>query len=69
MHAAHSQVENEYGYCGSDPGYIRHLLGTARAVLGDDVIFFTTDPPALAAAGSLPGDELYTCVFCFVSKL
>ena len=53
-------MENEYGYCGSDHDYIRHLLGTAKAVLGDDVIFYTTDPPSLAAAGSLPGDELYT---------
>ena len=54
------QVENEYGYCGSDAAYIRHLLTTAKASLGEDVIFFTTDPPSLAAAGSLPGDELYT---------
>lgn len=54
-------MENEYGYCGSDPAYIRHLLGTARAALGDDVILFTTDPPALAASGSLPGGELFTC--------
>ncbi|EIE24551.1 hypothetical protein COCSUDRAFT_46851 [Coccomyxa subellipsoidea C-169] len=56
------QVENEYGYCGSDAGYIRHLLRIAKAALGDDVIFYTTDPPSLAEAGSLPGDELYTVV-------
>ncbi len=55
-----AQVENEYGYCGSDADYIRHLLRTAKAALGDDVIFYTTDPPSLAEAGSLPGDELYT---------
>jgi beta-galactosidase len=54
------QVENEYGYCGSDKGYLHHLLSTAKAALGDDVIFYTTDPPTLAAAGSLSGDEVYT---------
>lgn len=53
-------MENEYGYCGSDSDYIRHLLATAKAALGDDVIFYTTDPPSLIQAGSLPGDELYT---------
>ena len=58
--STYQQVENEYGYCGSDPAYIRRLLGTAKAALGDDVIFYTTDPPTLVAAGSLPGDELYT---------
>lgn len=54
------QVENEYGYCGNDRAYIRHLLRTAKAALGDDVVFYTTDPPSLAEAGSLPGNELYT---------
>ena len=54
------QVENEYGYCGSDSSYIRHLVQLARGILGDDVILYTTDPPTLAAAGSLPGDEVYT---------
>ncbi|BDA42797.1 beta-galactosidase [Coccomyxa sp. Obi] len=56
------QVENEYGYCGHNREYIRHLLRTARAALGDDVVFYTTDPPSLAEAGSLPGNELYTVV-------
>ena len=55
-----AQVENEYGYCGSDRNYIRALLRTAKAALGEAVIFYTTDPPSLAEAGSLPGDELYT---------
>ena len=58
--AAPSQVENEYGYCGSDASYIRHLVQEARQILGDDVILYTTDPPTLAADGSLPGDEVYT---------
>ena len=54
------QVENEYGYCGSDAGYIRHLVRTARRILGDGVVLYTTDSPSLAADGSLPGDEVYT---------
>lgn len=55
------QVENEYGYCGSDKGYLRHLLATARQQLGDSVILFTTDPPDIARLGSLPGAEVLTC--------
>ena len=55
------QVENEYGYCGSDRAYLRHLLATVRQQLGDDVILFTTDPPDLMPLGSLPGDEVLTC--------
>ena len=58
------QVENEYGYCGSDRAYLRHLLATARQQLGDDVILFTTDPPDLAHLGSLPGDQVFTCAPC-----
>ena len=54
------QVENEYGYCGSNAGYIRHLVHVARRILGDSVVLYTTDPPSLAANGSLPGDEVYT---------
>ena len=54
------QVENEYGYCGSDAGYIRHLVRAARRILGDSVVLYTTDPPSLVANGSLPGDEVYT---------
>ena len=60
MRAVALQVENEYGYCGSDSSYIRHLVQVARGILGDDVILYTTDPPTLAAAGSLPGKEVYT---------
>ena len=55
------QVENEYGYCGSDKAYLRHLLASARQQLGGNVILFTTDPPDLAHLGSLPGDAVYTC--------
>lgn len=54
------QVENEYGYCGSDSSYIRHLIQVAGGILGNDVILYTTDPPTLAAAGSVPGSEVYT---------
>ena len=66
------QVENEYGYCGSDRAYLRHLLATARQQLGDEVILFTTDPPDLVHVGSLPGDEVFTCapsvVMCRMGK-
>jgi len=53
-------VENEYGFCGSDRTYLRHLVATARRYLGPDVILYTTDPPPNVARGSLPGDEVYT---------
>lgn len=39
-----SQVENEYGsYYACDYGYLRHLLGSFRALLGSEVLLFTTD--------------------------
>nr|XP_030133196.3 beta-galactosidase-1-like protein [Taeniopygia guttata] len=38
------QVENEYGsYYACDSGYLRHLLGSFRALLGSEVLLFTTD--------------------------
>ncbi|NWT28092.1 GLB1L protein, partial [Cardinalis cardinalis] len=38
------QVENEYGsYYACDHGYLRHLLGSFRALLGSEVLLFTTD--------------------------
>ncbi|NWT63064.1 BGAL galactosidase, partial [Erythrocercus mccallii] len=38
------QVENEYGsYYACDNGYLRHLLGSFRALLGSEVLLFTTD--------------------------
>lgn len=39
------QIENEYGFCGSDKDYLRHLVRTARAHLGDEILLFTTGPP------------------------
>jgi hypothetical protein len=36
------QIENEYGFCGSDKDYLRHLVATARMHLGADVILYTT---------------------------
>ncbi|KAK9824996.1 hypothetical protein WJX81_007218 [Elliptochloris bilobata] len=56
------QIENEYGYCGSDKAYLRHLLASARQQLGGNVILFTTDPPDIAHLGSLPGAEVLTVV-------
>ena len=55
-------MENEYGFCGDDKAYLRHLVALARAHLGDDVLLFTTDPPGVAAKGTLAGDEVYTVV-------
>uniref|UniRef100_A0A663MZG3 Galactosidase beta 1 like n=1 Tax=Athene cunicularia TaxID=194338 RepID=A0A663MZG3_ATHCN len=38
------QVENEYGsYYACDHGYLQHLLGSFRALLGNEVVLFTTD--------------------------
>ncbi|KFU88494.1 Beta-galactosidase, partial [Chaetura pelagica] len=38
------QVENEYGsYYACDYGYLRHLLSSFRALLGNEVLLFTTD--------------------------
>ena len=53
------QVENEFGFVGPDEDYIRHLLGTARSMLGDEIIVYTTDPPTNVGKGSLTGDEVY----------
>ena len=61
MLAATAQIENEYGHCGSNRAYLRHLLRTARQLLGVGAILFTTDPPDIADLGSLPGDEVLTC--------
>lgn len=37
-------MENEYGsYYACDLGYLQHLLGTFRALLGPEVLLFTTD--------------------------
>lgn len=37
-------MENEYGsYYACDLGYLQHLLGTFRVLLGTEVLLFTTD--------------------------
>ncbi|KFP41437.1 Beta-galactosidase, partial [Chlamydotis macqueenii] len=42
------QVENEYGsYYACDYEYLRHLLGSFRALLGSEVLLFTTDSTRL----------------------
>ncbi|KAL6086492.1 hypothetical protein STEG23_002977 [Scotinomys teguina] len=55
------QVENEYGsYKACDFKYMRHLAGLFRALLGDEILLFTTDGPQGLQCGSLPG--LYTTI-------
>ncbi|XP_005395626.1 PREDICTED: beta-galactosidase-1-like protein [Chinchilla lanigera] len=55
------QVENEYGsYKACDFSYMRHLAGLFRALLGDEILLFTTDGPEGLRCGSLPG--LYATV-------
>ncbi|NXE27104.1 BGAL galactosidase, partial [Ardeotis kori] len=52
------QVENEYGsYYACDYEYLRHLLGSFRALLGSEVLLFTTDSTRLEElrCGTLPG--------------
>ncbi|NXS50802.1 BGAL galactosidase, partial [Balaeniceps rex] len=57
------QVENEYGsYYACDYEYLRHLLGSFRALLGSEVLLFTTDGTQAEElrCGTLQG--LYTTV-------
>ncbi|XP_015419128.1 PREDICTED: beta-galactosidase-1-like protein isoform X2 [Myotis davidii] len=55
------QVENEYGsYRSCDFAYMKHLAGLFRAILGDEILLFTTDGPQGLRCGSLKG--LYTTV-------
>lgn len=55
------QVENEYGsYMACDFRYMRHLAGLFRALLGEEILLFTTDGPEGLRCGSLHG--LYTTV-------
>ncbi|CAL8467305.1 g6842 [Coccomyxa elongata] len=56
------QVENEFGFVGPNEKYMRHLVGTMRASLGDDALIYTTDPPPNIAKGSLPGDEVFSVI-------
>ena len=55
-------MENEYGFCGDNKHYLRHLVATTRTHLSRTVLLFTTDPPGVASRGTLPGDEIYTVV-------
>ncbi|NWH59717.1 BGAL galactosidase, partial [Geococcyx californianus] len=57
------QVENEYGsYYACDYEYLRHLLGSFRALLGSKVLLFTTDSTGIEElrCGTLQG--LYATV-------
>ena len=54
-----SQVENEFGFVGPNEKYMKHLVGTVRAVLGNDFIIYTTDPPPNIAKGSIADDSVY----------
>jgi len=49
-----TQVENEYGSHGSDPGYMRASYEALRAARFDGV-FYTADGAAVMGGGSLPG--------------
>ncbi|NXR23417.1 GLB1L protein, partial [Cinclus mexicanus] len=52
------QVENEYGsYYACDYDYLRHLLGSFRALLGSEVLLFTTDSTGMEElrCGTLQG--------------
>ena len=62
------QCENEYGSYGdvskhpTDKQYMLHLISTAREVLGEDVILFTTDggDEGFMTRGSINGSMVYT---------
>lgn len=56
------QVENEYGFCGSDKDYLHHLVAKAREYLGPEVLLYTTDPAHVAAAGTVVGGDVLTTV-------
>lgn len=56
------QIENEYGFFGDveknpdDLAYMRWLANLTRSYLGNDVIFYTTDPWNVMHRGSLNGE-------------
>ncbi|KAI3434573.1 hypothetical protein D9Q98_002644 [Chlorella vulgaris] len=56
------QVENELGFCNDDKAYLRHLAALVRMHLSRRTLLFTTDPPGVAARGTLAGEEVYTVV-------
>lgn len=55
------QIENEFGFLGPNERYLRHLLATARASLGEEALIYTTDPPPNLGKGTLPGADVYSC--------
>ena len=56
------QIENEFGFVGPDENYLRHLHTLARDNLVDDVVLFSTDPPAVIDKGSLGGSYSFAWV-------
>ncbi|KAK9836149.1 hypothetical protein WJX81_004982 [Elliptochloris bilobata] len=56
------QIENEFGFLGPNEAYLRHLLASARAALGEDALIYTTDPPPNVNKGSLYGGDVYSVV-------
>ena len=56
-----AQIENEFGFLGPNEPYLRHLLASARAALGEGALIYTTDPPPNIQKGSLAGGDLYSC--------
>lgn len=56
------QIENEYGFCGGDVNYMKHLAATVRQHLGPNLILYTTDPAHVAADGTIPGEDVFTAV-------
>lgn len=55
-----TQIENEFGFVGPNEPYLRHLLASARAALGEDALIYTTDPPPNIQKGSLAGGDVYS---------
>ncbi|OAE20031.1 hypothetical protein AXG93_2584s1150 [Marchantia polymorpha subsp. ruderalis] len=58
------QIENEYGSFGADRSYMEHLAAKVRAVLGEEIILYTTDGAVSKNLehGSLEGSGVYTAV-------
>lgn len=59
------QIENEYGFCWRAPDrkYLQFLTDKLRLYLGEDVIIYSTDPPAVIERGTLPGKDVFSYVF------
>ncbi|KAG6548447.1 hypothetical protein Mapa_009934 [Marchantia paleacea] len=58
------QIENEYGSFGADRSYMEHLVAKVRALLGEDIIVYTTDGAVSINLehGSVEGSGVYTAV-------